>query len=655
MKQFFLVIGGPGSGKNFYVNHFIPRPTTIVDIDEIKSQIGTTEAISNLKEILTNKFKEGIETIAHPSLGAKAVVNVNKLKLAKMFGYKTIVVFVENNLKQAIKNINTRVANGGHKVPIEKVKQSYKEIDNAFKETKSLGSDVIDEVILYKSNSNVSESFSSFFVKQTKRLIKESEMLDISILNIDKAKKQIVGLLDIPVIVTEKTDGVKITIVRNNNDKSDNWKDNWIVSYKGNVIHPEDFSGVDPETEKQSLSSSIGVTQFKKIFNILEQGNFKKSIEEIPKNTELFFEFLMRKPTLTRQYKKYHELILLASSPTSYKEEFGRLTTSSNEFNTADRDRFAKILNVQVPTILFKGTLRKLVDSENPDEIIKQLKDKFLNVESSFGGTMEGVVLEFDDGQFLKILQADQHDKQIRSQIKISHGPNNPEKYYQDIRKIAELALKDISPIRDIKKSLAELSHWVFSDTSATLFKDLDPNKTALNAKDDVFLTAKMLLLRKLPGNSNALFLGRFSPLTIAHYQIIKDAIKKYDHVCVNIVKAKQDSRNPFPLELQKEMLTKCFGNSIEITISETGNLVRILQKPSKVISVVLAGSDRFEDYTNQLKINAPDVKVVEIPRVDEVSGTSVRKALTENDFNKFKLNTPSEIWDMFNELRKFV
>ena len=223
-----------------------------------------------------------------------------------MFGYKTIVVFVENNLKQAIKNINTRVANGGHKVPIEKVKQSYKEIDNAFKETKSLGSDVIDEVILYKSNSNVSESFSSFFVKQTKRLIKESEMLDISILNIDKAKKQIVGLLDIPVIVTEKTDGVKITIVRNNNDKSDNWKDNWIVSYKGNVIHPEDFSGVDPETEKQSLSSSIGVTQFKKIFNILEQANLKKSIKEIPKNTELFFEFLMRKPTLTRQYKKYH-------------------------------------------------------------------------------------------------------------------------------------------------------------------------------------------------------------------------------------------------------------------------------------------------------------------------------------------------------------
>jgi citrate lyase synthetase len=83
--------------------------------------------------------------------------------------------------------------------------------------------------------------------------------------------------------------------------------------------------------------------------------------------------------------------------------------------------------------------------------------------------------------------------------------------------------------------------------------------------------------------------------------------------------------------------------------------LIRVLQKPSRVINVVLAGTDRFEDYTNQLKTNAPDVKVVEIPRTDEVSGTVVRNALSENNYKKFTANTPQEIWDMFDELREFI
>ena len=141
----------------------------------------------------------------------------------------------------------------------------------------------------------------------------------------------------------------------------------------------------------------------------------------------------------------------------------------------------------------------------------------------------------------------------------------------------------------------------------------------------------------------------------IAHYNIINQSIKQYDNVCVNIVKAKSDDRNPFPVEVQKDMLDKCFGSKIEITTSETGNLIRVLQKPSKVINVVLAGTDRFADYQNQLNLSAPDVKIVEIPRIDEVSGTVVRAALKANDYNSFKKNTPAQIWEMFDELRKFV
>jgi predicted ABC-type ATPase/phosphopantetheine adenylyltransferase len=654
MKKFFLVIGGPGAGKNHYIEYHIPRPTKLVDIDAIKSETNTEEAISAIKDILINELKSGHEIIAHPTLGKNTTANVNKLKAAKHFGYHTVLVLIKNQADQASKNIKKRIQKGGHSAP-DNIDEIFQRVDQSFNLTKQVGNEWIDEIIEFDSYASQKSTFESFFNRK-KTLLNESDMLDISILNIDKAQKRILSLIDVPVTVTEKSDGVKITVVRNSKDFSSDWKDNWIVAYKGSVIHPEDFVGMDSQAERQTFSSSIGITQFKKIFNVLEEAQKTGSNKNIPKNTELFFEFLMRKPTLTRTYNTYHELILIASSPTSYKESFGRLTTAPTTFETKTRNEYADALNVQIPNVLFKGKLNELVNSVVPEEIIKQLKDKFLSLESSFGGKMEGVVLEFENGTFIKILQEDQHDKQTRSKIKDLYAPKDPEKYYSEIRKIANSALESIKPIKDIKTSLSNLSKWIFNNSSTMpLFSDLDPNKTEINAKDDVFLTAKMLLLRKLPGNNNALFLGRFSPLTKAHYKIIDQAIKQYDHVTVNIVKAKQDERNPFPIELQKTMLQLCFGNKIEVTVSETGNLVRVLQKPSKTINVVLAGTDRSNNYKDQLKVNAPDVTVVEIPRVDEISGTVVRDSLKNNDVSLFKQNTPQEIWSMYEELRKFV
>ena len=656
MKEFFLVLGGPGAGKNFYITTHISSRAEIVDLDELKLKLGTNEAISNLKQILESKFAEGIPIIAHPSIGKNVTANINKLKLAKQFNYKTTLIFISNTSKQALKNIEKRVLGGGHNIPSDKVKSDYKIIDQSFELTKKQGSKFIDEVRVIDTPVSKQESFNTFFTTKRKQLIIESDMLDVSIKNIDKSKNKLMTLLDEPVKITEKTDGVKVTVVRNKESISPDWKNNWIVAYKGNVIHPEDFVGMDSDTEKQSSSTSIGVSQFKKIFNVLEKAQQNPNISKISENTELFFEFLMRKPTLTRKYSRYHELILIATSPITYKESFGRLTTEPQSFDTTKREDFAEILGVQTPRVLFKGKLSDLVNSTNPDEVITELKAKFLPMESVFGGLMEGVVLEFSNGELLKILQSDQHDKKVRSDVKSLHAPNDSEKYYRSIKELAEMALDNINHTGNIKTDLASLSKWVFTNNnSIALFSDLDRNKTAINAKDDVFLTAKMLLLRRLPGNNNALFLGRFSPLTIAHYNIINQSIKQYDNVCVNIVKAKSDDRNPFPVEVQKDMLDKCFGSKIEITTSETGNLIRVLQKPSKVINVVLAGTDRFADYQNQLNLSAPDVKIVEIPRIDDVSGTVVRAALKANDYNSFKKNTPVQIWEMFDELRKFV
>lgn len=494
-------------------------------------------------------------------------------------------------------------------------------------------------------------SFQSFFNKRAV-VLKESDMLDISILNIDKAKSKLASLLGVPVVITEKTDGTKLTIVRNDAPCSKDWKANWIVAYKGNIIYPEDYEGISPEVEKEVRSKSIGMSQYKFVFDVLRKAH--PNTKSIPPNTELFLEFIMRKPTLTREYTNYHNMVLIAVSSTKYSEYNGRLKTTPGEFTIKGRDAVAKMLGIPIPKVLFRGTLNELVHSEEPNEMVKELKDHFLLIPSEYGGAMEGVVFEFDDGTFLKILQDDQHDKAVRQGIKAKHAPANSEAYYAKIKQIARMIVDKIGNVSDLKQALSQASKWIYGPSYDKELTDLDPNKTLINAKDDAFLTTKTLLIRSLPGNNNALFLGRFSPLTIAHYNIIANALKQFDGVVINLVKAKVDERNPFPVDLQIKMLQACFGDSIDIMTSSTGNIVTILNKSDKVISTVLAGTDRVQNYRDQL-VKSEEIKVQEIPRVDEVSGTKVRNAIKNGDIETFQINTPKQVWPFFNELKKYI
>jgi len=502
---------------------------------------------------------------------------------------------------------------------------------------------------------SVKENF-CLFVKKKQVLTESVSMLDISIPSLEKSKNKLPELSKVPVEITEKTDGVKLTVLRNSKQFSKNWKENWIVSYKGNVIYPEDFSGISPEMSNDIKHKSIGTSQYTYVFEMLKRAHKQQETQNIKPNTELFFEFMMRKPTLTREYNSYHELVLLAVASTTYEEHFGRLSTKPNQmFNTKDRKRIAEILKVSTPKTLFTGTLEELTKTNNPDEILVTLKDVFLKMPSQYGGAMEGIVLEFANGDFFKIIQEDQHDKELRKHIKQKHSSKNPN-YYQEIKKLASDLVFSVGEATDLKKSLKTLSLQVYGLKNDLAIQSIDPERALINIKDDLFLTAKTLLLRKLLGNNNALFVGRFSPLTIAHYNILNNALSQYDSVTVNIVKGEKSNKeqNPFPLEVQEKMLKKCFGNKIEITSTNTGNLATILQKPSKLISNILAGSDRYEGYKYQLRDNS-DINVKEIPRLDDVSGTKVRQSLRENNLPVFQNNTPKQIWDMFEELQQYL
>lgn len=478
-------------------------------------------------------------------------------------------------------------------------------------------------------------------------------MLDISILNVDKAKDKLLSLIQIPVTITEKTDGTKLTIVRTKQPFSADWKKNWIVSYKGSIIYPEDFEGIAQELEQDVKERSIGISQYKYVFDVLKHAQNNPETKKIPESTELFLEFIMRKPTLTREYVKYHDIVLLAVSSSNYTVSNGRLFTAPKEFDIKNRDLVAAALSITTPTVLFKGTLHELTSSADPIKIITALKDRFLVIPSTYGGIMEGVVLEFENGQFLKVLQDDQHSKELRQKIKQKHAPKDSESYYTSIKMLAREIVADIKET-GLNNQLRALSFLVFGNKYDQLFKKLDPKKTRINAKDDVFLTAKTMLIRRLPGNNNALFLGRMSPLTKAHYGIIDNALSQYDGVVVNLVKTKTDKNNPFPLEVQIQMLNRCFGNRIEITTSQTGNILSIIPKTHKVITTVLAGTDRIDSYKKQLLKN-DEITVIEIPRTNDISGSKVREALRASDFELFKQNTPKQIWDMFELLKSYI
>ena len=76
----------------------------------------------------------------------------------------------------------------------------------------------------------------------------------------------------------------------------------------------------------------------------------------IPPNTELFVEFLMSKSTLSSNYTERHGMILIASSPTTYSTKYGKIHSKPKGFDTSKRNKYANILELDVPLVLFKGT-----------------------------------------------------------------------------------------------------------------------------------------------------------------------------------------------------------------------------------------------------------------------------------------------------------
>lgn len=299
---------------------------------------------------------------------------------------------------------------------------------------------LIDYLKLVGKNNRISE------------IISEKEMLDISIENADKIKNKD-AFLNEHYIVEEKFDGTKLTLWRNDEDWNENYEKNWVVAFKNQILYGGEFESVDREKVKKH---SVGISQYAFIHDHMK--SIHKDTKSFPKNTEIFVEFIQNKLTTTRDYENKHGLYIIAHSPASGEIEGGMLKTRATGFFQDKVKQFSKILNLNLPPVVFEGKLDSISNitkgikntklkkawnnhkdnySNDPYETVKQV---FLEFESVLGGKTEGVVLHSKNGRIYKFLQSDQHDKSVRfaKKMRYQSDPSVEKQYWETINEMGE-------------------------------------------------------------------------------------------------------------------------------------------------------------------------------------------------------------------------
>lgn len=492
-------------------------------------------------------------------------------------------------------------------------------------------------------------------------LAESGDMLDISIQAMGKfltSKKKMEDLLAMDVKVEHKLDGVKLTAVKVANKGT---IEDWILAYKGNILYQAEF---DYQPNIKVKKESVGASQFK----VAIEHFSKLGKSSVPIGTELFIEYLMRKPTLSSNYSTQHKMVLIGTSKSSWDASFGKLKTSNSGLNVAGRDTIAKELKIDVPQLLFSGIMgsertfasgilnnnlktlfqnaSKSMDWSVPELLVDDIRRLFLEVESKYGGKEEGVVIILPNGKMLKTQQEYQLDKAARDAIKAQFRCDTPEdetQYWQNVQAVAlNLANSVDSTGEALENSLKVLATLLKSEKLVFTH----PKKTLAQIKDDIQLTAKTQIIKNMKGNNNCLILGKFRVLTKdGHAAMIKRASKIFDKVVICIVTS-SDTKDT--KDLREKMITSTFPN-VEIIHHNSGNLVGILAKSPININAVYAGTDRVNEYRNQLQ-RSPGVHVREMPRTDSaISASKVIENISNLEY--FKQSTPTQIHKMYPQI----
>jgi len=508
------------------------------------------------------------------------------------------------------------------------------------------------------------KSFRSYRQGNIKPIYESKRMLDISIQYADKylsndSKKE--EFLTTPMYIEEKLDGVKLSLLKINNTGIA--EQDWLMAYKNNLIFPDEFDFLPLSHIK---NKSIGSGQFSKFWLHLKK--LRKT--SIPVGTEIFCEALIRKPTLSAKYTKLHELVLIGHSKSSYEIKGSKLFTKPQGFFTNKRNEYAKELKINIPPLLFDGILtpktsflKGITDSkllslyrersedinwDNNDNVLENIFQMLLDRVSDYGNKPEGAVIKYKKSNIiLKINQPYQTDQKARAKIKqgFKGTPEEETEYWNNVYKVVEKILKTVDK-SDLHKALKDVSK--FLKTYTPNFNH--PVKNNDMIKEDIQLSAKMMISKQLPGSNGAMIIGKFRVLTKAHYDMIKEASAKYDTVTIVIVSSKETKGTKALRNKILEDCTNSFGD-VEIINASTGNIITLLNKAKNNINTIITGTDRVQGYEKQLE-KTKGISVHEIKRTEyDISATKIISNL--DDYGYFTKNTPDCVHKYYHDYLK--
>ena len=530
-------------------------------------------------------------------------------------------------------------------------------------------------------------------------------MLDVSIKDLEKSvktRKSAADFIRKHIVVVEKIDGTKLTLIRNGTrfDPSDYTK-NWIVSYKGNVIYPTEFSGLERRAT-DIRQRSTGTAQYKFVHDHLAAVH--PDTASIPLNTEFFIEFVQNKSTLTRDYARKHGMFLVGFGPASYAASHGMVYTTSRfvedpvtiaeyaeilrlgqfpivfEGNLSSREEIFNRSNTLTPSLrtLFEKNL-ETVDFSDPQEILAGVARSFREMQSSLGGQSEGVVIkvagdDVSEQQLYKVLAVDQHDKDARLERKgkFRASPEEEKIYWEGINeKVDEILdsmgseLSSSSP----EEVMRRLSSLVYEMSEEEIGVE-HPKKSLINIQEDILLTAKTRVFvygHRLKRIAVIPMAGK--PFHRGHQALIDKAIQdKNDLVIVYIStggREEIDSSAMVPLwrDYYLPGIQQEYGNRVIVRFLEGSPVFEIRSVISNILrqspdTVVRLYGDEVDapERVKTVVEKSPEIAARVIPEViprsltGGISGTSMRQFLVSGDVDSFLDGLPDFLDDASKE-----
>ena len=509
-------------------------------------------------------------------------------------------------------------------------------------------------------------------------------------------------------IVTEKVDGTKLTLVRTNTPyDADDCSKNWIVAYKGAILSAKEFAHLDNKGKADISGTSVGIGQYALVFDHLKKINTKA--DRLPASTEYSVEFAQNKDTLTRTYTNKGGMFLRSYAKVNYRIVAGELHTVVQGAEITDYEavkNMADFLEIATFPVFYRGKLTKLglirtpwlatkladVDWNNPLEILSRFSDAVLAVPSSLGGTTEGVVMKLANGEFFKLIQADQYDAEVRGAKKEMYklDPEAATAYFQQIRVLIQNVFAIVGIEGKSAEDIISDTNFYISKHATELNKFFSTLQTIANGKknlvqinDDVHDTIRLLVSKeKLLGRgtkSLGLVPMAGKPLHLGHWKLIEKAAGENDGVVIYTSSSDRIKKGEFPIKgdefvrfwsdifipaLPKNVKVKLVDSPVRACMHELAWLEQSLVQDKAGVPNVNLYSDKedveinFKDedlkkYPEMMALGKISKVGVERTSTVNVSGTKMREFLANGDKDSFLKYLPpvstadkEEIWN---------